>query len=536
MLRFILALSLIASAAIAADKPNVIFILADDLGFGDVSCNGATRVQTPHIDRIAKEGIRFTDAHCTSATCTPSRYSAITGQYAWRKAGTGILPGDAALVIDLDRLTLPKMFQQAGYKTGAVGKWHLGLGKGPGKTNWNEEITPGPREVGFDYSFIIPATGDRTPCVYVENQRIVGLETDDPIHVSYDVQNPAGNDPTGKDHPELLKVHPSHGHDQTIVNGVSRIGTMSGGKAARWIDEDMSDTVGTKAVQFIEEHKDGPFYLYFATHNIHVPRVPHPRYVGKTEMGPRGDSIVELDAQVGMVLEALDRLKIAENTLVILTSDNGPVIDDGYVDQAWELLGNHKAAGPYRGNKGSNFEAGTRVPFVLRWPARVKPGESDALVSQVDFLASFANLVGTTIPKGQAPDSVDVLSALLGESSVGRSEYIEQGTNLMGLRQGNWKYVVPGRGVMIRETTGSEVGSEPEGMLFDLSKDPGERNNLIQTEKERAVAMHDRLGELGGLTPEPAQPWKTGQKGGKGKANVKAKADKGNAEKSKANK
>jgi len=495
MSRLLFALCLLGSAALAADKPNVIFIIGDDVGYGDVSCYGATRVQTPNVDRIAKQGLRFTDGHCTAATCTPTRYAAMTGEYAWRKKGTNILPGDAALIIEPGRFTLPSVFQKGGYKTGAVGKWHLGLGAGQKAIQWNDEIKPGPREIGFDYSFIVPATGDRTPCVYVENQRVVNLQSDDPLEVGY--AQPVGNEPTGKDHPELLKMHPSHGHDQTIINGVSRIGTMTGAKAARWVDEDMADTLAKKAVSFIEQNKANPFYLYFATHDIHVPRMPHARFVGKTGMGPRGDAILEFDFQVGEVLHALDRLGIADNTLVILSSDNGPVIDDGYKDQAVELLGDHKPAGPYRGGKGTIFEGGTRVPFLIRWPAKVKPGVSDALVSQVDFVASFAAMLNVPVPAGQAPDSTNILPALLGESKTGRTEFVEQSGQL-ALRVGHWKYVLPGQGVKRSPQTNVEAGSDPKGMLFDLSKDIAETTNLVTEQPERAAEMKARLQAIQG--------------------------------------
>ena len=356
----------------AAERPNIILIYADDLGYGDVGCYGATKVETPNIDRLAREGLKFTDGHSASATCTPSRYAMLTGEYAWRKKGPGVLPGNAALIIPPGRTTLASVLKRSGYTTGVVGKWHLGLGNGA--IDWNGEIKPGPLEVGFDYGFIIPATGDRVPCVYVENHRVAGLEPDDPIRVSYG--QPIGDMPTGKANPEQLKLHPSHGHDQTIVGGISRIGFMSGGKSALWVDEDMADVLTRKANAFHRRARRRPFFLYFATHDIHVPRVPNSRFVGKTEMGPRGDAIAELDWCVGEILETLDRRGLAQDTLVIFTSDNGPVVDDGYQDDAVKRLGSHQPAGPLRGGKYSAFEGGTRVPFLVRWPARVKPGVS----------------------------------------------------------------------------------------------------------------------------------------------------------------
>jgi arylsulfatase A-like enzyme len=296
------------------EKPNVVIIYADDLGYGDVSCYGATRLKTPNIDKAAKQGLRFTNAHCTSATSTPSRYSLLTGEYAWRRKGTGIATGDAPALIHPDRYTIADVMKNAGYTTGVVGKWHLGLGA-EGGADWNGDIIHSPLDIGFDYSFLIPATGDRVPCVFVENKRVVNLDPADPIKVSFN--EPILSEPTGKEHPELLKMHPSHGHDMTIVNGISRIGYMSGGKSALWIDEDIADIITGKAVSFIENNKDKPFFLYFATHDIHVPRVPHPRFAGKSGMGPRGDVILEFDWSVGEIIKALERLKLTRNTLVI---------------------------------------------------------------------------------------------------------------------------------------------------------------------------------------------------------------------------
>jgi arylsulfatase A-like enzyme len=287
-------------------KPNVVIIYIDDLGYGDVSCYGATKVSTPNIDNLAATGIRFTNGHSSSATCTPSRFSMLTGGYAFRQEGTGIAPGDAAMIINTETRTLADIFSEAGYKTGVVGKWHLGLG-GEGGPDWNGFITPGPQDIGFDYSFLIPATGDRVPCVYTENGRVLGLDPTDPIQVSF--KEKIGNEPTGLENPELLKMHPSHGHNNTIINGISRIGFMTGGNSARWVDEYMADAISQKALDFIEKNKEIPFFLYYSTHDIHVPRVPHPRFVGKSGMGPRGDAILEVDWAVGEIMKKLESLQ-----------------------------------------------------------------------------------------------------------------------------------------------------------------------------------------------------------------------------------
>jgi arylsulfatase A-like enzyme len=477
-----------ATRALAAARPNIVLIYADDLGYGDVGCYGATRVRTPNVDRLAAQGVRFTDAHAASATCTPSRYALLTGEYAWRKKGTGVLPGDAALILPPGRASLASMLRAAGYATGVVGKWHLGLGRG--HPDWNGEIEPGPLENGFDSSFIIPATGDRVPCVYVEGHRVVGLVLDDPIRVSYGP--PIGDEPTGAANPDRLRMRPSHGHDQTIVNGISRIGSMSGGRAARWKDEEMADVLTRRATGFIERHAGSPFFLYFATHDIHVPRVPHPRFAGRTGMGPRGDAIAQLDWCTGEILKTLDRLGIAEDTLVLFTSDNGPVVDDGYRDDAAEKLGGHRPAGPLRGGKYSAFEGGTRVPFLVRWPARVKPGVSEALVCQVDLLASLAALVGQDLGAADAPDSDDLLPALLGESPLGRDLLVEHAA-VLALRQGPWKLIEPGRGPEVFANTGTESGQAAAPRLYNLAEDVGETKDVAARHPAKVQELRDRL-------------------------------------------
>ncbi len=368
--------------AAPSQPPNIVMIYADDLGYGDTGCYGATAVRTPNIDRLARGGVRFTDAHSAASTCTPSRFSLLTGEYAFRTPEARVLPGDAPALIRPGRPTLPSMLQQQGYRTAVVGKWHLGLGSG--SINWNSEIRPSPLDIGFDECFIIPATGDRVPCVYVENRRVAKLDPSDPITVSY--QGPVDDGPTGKTHPQLLRMHPSHGHDSTIVNGVSRIGFMRGGKAALWNDETMADDLTLRATNYIGRNVAKPFFLYFASHDIHVPRVPNPRYAAATAMGPRGNAIAELDDCVGRIVAALEKRDLLRNTLILFSSDNGAVVDDGYRDQAVEKLGSHRPNGAIRGGKGSKFEGGTRVPFIAHWPARIKPAVSPALIGQLDLL------------------------------------------------------------------------------------------------------------------------------------------------------
>ncbi len=475
----------------SARTPNVLIIYADDLGFGDSGAYGATAVKTPNIDRLASEGLRFTNGYAAASTCTPSRYALLTGKYPFRQEGVHVLPGNAPLIIRPGTTTVASMMRDAGYRTGVVGKWHLGLGDGD--VDWNGDIKPGPLEIGFDYAFLIPATGDRVPCVFVEDHRVVGLDPSDPIQVSF--AEKVGDEPTGRENPELLKMHPSHGHDFTIVNGISRIGYMSGGHAARWVDEDIADTLAGKAVDFIERNKEQPFFLYFAYHDIHVPRVPNPRFVGSTEMGPRGDAIAQLDWATGEVLGALDRLGLADDTLVIFTSDNGPVVDDGYKDQAVEKLDGHDPAGGLRGGKYSAFEAGTREPFIVRWPGHVETGTSDAVVSQTDFLASLAALVDQALPPEAGPDSVNVLDALLGKSQQGRTQLIETSQTL-SLRDGDWKYIEPHAGAALNKNVNIETGLSMEPQLYELAADPGEQHNLAAENPDKAAEMKAELDKI----------------------------------------
>ncbi len=487
----------------AAEKPNIVFIIADDIGYGDLGSYGAKLVKTPNLDRLAREGRRFTDAHSPASTCTPTRRALLTGTYSWRQQpGSSIAPGDAPLSIPPGTVTLPSLLKQAGYKTGAVGKWHLGLG-GEGGPDWNAEIKPGPLEIGFDYAFIMPATGDRVPCVYLEDHRIVGLDPSDPIKVSY--KEKIGDEPTGKENPELLKLKHTHGHDMTIVNGVGRIGWMTGGKAARWVDEDMADTFAKKAVGFIERSKEQPFFLYLATHGIHVPRVPHPRFKGTSQGGIRGDAIHELDDTVGQVLAALDRLKLTDKTLVVFTSDNGGVIDDGYEDFG---PAEARVNGALRGFKGTLFEGGHRVPFIARWPGKIKAGsENGELITLLDMSASFAALTGVPLPADGALDSINVLPALLGEPHAEplRKDFIAHVGGIkgpFGIRQGPWKLLTGGGGY----GRGPRPAKPAEPQLFQLEDDLAETKNLAPQHPEIVKQLFDlaaRQREQGRTRPQP---------------------------------
>ncbi len=477
-----------SAAATAAEKPNIVFILADDIGYGNLGCYGAKLVKTPNLDRLAREGRRFTDAHSPASTCTPTRRALLTGAYSWRQQpGSSIAPGDAALTIPPGTATLPSLLKQAGYKTAVVGKWHLGLG-GEGGPDWNAEIKPGPLEIGFDYAFMMPATGDRVPCVYVENHRIVGLDPADPIKVSYKAK--VGDEPTGKENPELLKLKHTHGHDSTIVNGVGRIGWMTGGKAARWVDEDMADTYASKAIGFIERSNEQPFFLYLAPHGIHVPRVPHPRFKGTSQGGIRGDAIHELDDTVGKVLAALDRLKLTEKTLVIFSSDNGGVIDDGYEDFG---PADAKVNGALRGFKGSLFEGGHRVPFIARWPGKVKAGsECGELIALLDMSATFAALTGVPLPADAAPDSFNVLPALLDQphDKPARETFIAHMGGMkgpFGVRNGPWKLVMGGGGYGAGKRADKPAGPQ----LFNLTEDLAEAKDLAAAHPEIVQQLKD---------------------------------------------
>ncbi|MBB5268908.1 sulfatase-like hydrolase/transferase [Algibacter amylolyticus] len=463
-------------------KPNIVLIYMDDLGYGDVGFNGG-EIATPHIDNLANGGMVFENGYASSATCTPSRYALLTGMYPWRKKDAKILTGTAPLLIDENQETIAKVLKKAGYTTGIVGKWHLGLGNGT--LNWNKQIALGPNQVGFDHSYIMAATQDRVPTVYIENGNVVNLDPNDPIEVSYE-ENFIG-EPTALDHPELVEMKWHHTHNNSIVNGIPRIGFMKGGTNAKWVDTTMSKTFLKEAQRFVTDNKDNPFFLYFALHQPHVPRTPNPKFVGKSGMGPRGDVIMEADWTIGQLISTLEEKNILNNTLIIFTSDNGPVLNDGYYDDAVEKLGSHKPWGEFSGGKYSLLEAGTHIPLLTYWKGNIEPGVSKALVSQLDILASLSDLVGESITK---TDSKNLLSTFLGKSSVGRTELVIEAMSKTALRKDEWVMIPPHKGPKVMKSQNIVTGSLGDYQLYNLINDIGEQENLAQS---NASKLHEMI-------------------------------------------
>ncbi len=466
------------------NNPNIIIIYADDLGYGDLSSYGATQIKTPHIDSIINGGVKFINGYASSATCTPSRYALLTGVYPWKNKDAKILPGTAPLLIDTTQITIPKLLKSEGYSTGIVGKWHLGLGTG--NVNWNDKIKPGPNEVGFDYSYIMAATQDRVPTVYIEDGMVANLDPADPIEVNYE-KNFEG-EPTGLDNPELLKLKWHHGHNNSIVNGIPRIGFMKGGKAAKWKDEEMAENFLNHAKSYIKENAERPFFLYYALQQPHVPRTPSAKFEGKSGMGARGDVILEADWCVGELMKTLKQHHLLENTLIIFSSDNGPVLNDGYDDDAVEKLGSHKPWGNLRGGKYSLFEAGTKVPFAVYWMGTIKPKVSNALVSQMDILNSLKNLIGAKAETDET-DSKNILDVFMGKKDRGRDQLVVEASGRTAFRQGNYILIPPYKGPKLFEQVNIESGNNDDFQLYNIKKDVGQQHNLAEREPAKVKEL-----------------------------------------------
>jgi arylsulfatase A-like enzyme len=481
----------------SSNRPNVIVIFADDLGYGDLSCYGATKVDTPNIDRLASEGRRFTDAHSASAVCTPSRYSLLTGEYAFRKEMWKPAFLQTGLLVDTQQLTLASLMKQSGYATACIGKWHLGFGEE--EPNWNGELKPGPLELGFDYYFGVPVLNSHPPFVYVENHRVVGLDPADPFVV--------GERATTKSYPEKMQL-----------DGIG------GAKAAHALyeDEKVATTLTEKAVNWIRRQKRGPFFLYLATTNIHHPFTPHPRFKGSSEAGRYGDFVHELDWVVGQVLKTLDEQGLADNTLVIRTSDNGGMLNLGGQD-AWAA--GHRLNGDLLGFKFGAWEGGHRIPFLARWPGEIKAGStSEQLICNVDMLATFASLTGVELERGQGPDSFDVLPALLVEPTQPIRDHVvlaPRGATHLAVRQGKWIYIgARGAGGFSGIKRGQHAFGGPEALaftkqqnsditpggefkknappaqLYDLDADLSQTTNLYDQHPEIVAQLKLRLGQI----------------------------------------
>lgn len=467
-------------------QPNVVLIVADDLGIGDIGCYGSRAIPTPNLDTLASRGLVFNHAYATSATSSPSRYGLFTGMYPFR-ANMAILPGDSPLMIPAGTPTLPKMMQAAGYTTGAVGKWHLGMGDG--FTDWNKPVSPSANTVGFDFTHLIPATVDRVPTVYVENGLVQHLDPEDPIEISYRENFPG--EPTALTNPELMTMPWDHGHQGTIVNGIPRIGYMKGGHAARWKDDEMADHFLAQGKRFVEENAGkGPFFLYYGLHEPHVPRVPASRFVGTTDLGPRGDHVVEADWCVGEFLRFLDRKGLLDNTLVIVTSDNGAVVQDGYKDEAEERLGDHDPHGGLRGGKYSLFDGGPHIPMIVYWKGHVTAGVSDAFVNQMDLFASLGHLVGGTVAEGL--DSQDHLDAFLGRKRRimdGRKAMYLEATSRIEYLEVPYVLIPPYKGRKVDPNVDIELGNLDGWGLYDLSNDRHEDADLAQSRPELLESM-----------------------------------------------
>jgi len=498
---------LISSAAIA-EQPNVVFIFADDLGYGDLGCYGATKVQTPNIDRLAAQGRMFTDAHSASAVCTPSRYALLTGEYPLRHGKGGVWgPSShtATLLVGTDRQTLGKVFQEAGYATACVGKWHLGFGEG--RCDWNKPLKPGPLEVGFDYYFGVPKVNSGFPFVYVENHGIVGYDPADPLRIDKKNASPTPIFPpeAGRKSPNIFagakKAHEIY-HDE-------RIATTLVEKARTWIGKNSHSATSGQAQK--------PFFLYLATTNIHHPFTPAPRFKGTSQCGLYGDFIHELDWAVGEVVKCLEENGVADNTLVIFTSDNGGMFNIGGQD-AWDA--GHRLNGELLGFKFGAWEGGHRIPFIAKWPGKIKAGSvSKQLLCNVDMVATMAALTGVTVKDGHARDSVNLLPALTGDPQEPIRETLVLAPHkpqCLSVRKGKWMYIgAKGSGGFTQKKRGEHAfggaaaiayagyensdiengkikADAPPAQLYDLKNDLRQTTNLYREHPE-LVAELDAL-------------------------------------------
>jgi len=469
---------LLALSLVAADRPNIVVILADDQGFGDFSANNPqSRIPTPNLDRLAGQGLRFTDGHASSGVCTPSRYSLLTGRYHWRtRLQSGVLGGFSPPLIAKGRLTVAGLLQQQGYATGCFGKWHLGMSfpvaggghaddggvydrnpKNVGTIDFAGDIVGGPVDHGFDAFYGISASLDMPPFVWIKDRRM------------------------------------------TEIPSATKTWLRTGPAGPKFEAVEVLPSVIDHAIGFITEQKKAdparPVFAYVALNAPHTPIVPTKEFQGTSGINPYADFVRQVDHDVGRLLASLERQGLAKDTLVVFTSDNGcsPAAGIAELQQA-----GHQPSYLYRGHKADLYEGGHRVPFVVRWPGRVRPGVSSALVGQLDLLATFAEVTGASIPSTMAEDSVSFLPILLAEKPTVRQGIVSQSINgSFAIREGQWKLCLSaGSGGWSSPKPGAEEAGLPPVQLYDLSQDPGERHNLQAGFPERVAAMRGELEKL----------------------------------------
>jgi arylsulfatase A len=461
----------LAGAVSAADKPNVVYILADDLGYGDPGCyNPQSKIPTPNIDRLAKEGVRFTDAHSPSAVCTPTRYALLTGRYAWRsRLQKGVQGPFSPPLIAEKLLTVPAMLREQGYSTAIIGKWHLGWGwpKPDGdKRDFTKPIPDGPTTRGFDTYFGTDVP-NYPPYCFIENDRTVGI--------------PSEAAPVGKD----------------MFN-------IAGLTVPEWKLVDILPGLEKRAVEHIAKaaKADKPFFLYLPLTSPHFPVVPTAEFKGKSKAGEFGDFVAQTDAVVGKVLDALKTAGVADNTLVIFTSDNGPEvveIKNGAYDRLKDY--GHASMGTLRGTKRDAWEGGHRVPFVARWPGKIKPDTTcDETICHVDLMATLAAVLNVKLPDDAGVDSVNVLPALLGEklnAPLREATVHHSAQGKFAIRKGEWVFILAptgddngkrGEPDWLKKDRGYAAHTEP-GELYNLAKDPAQKSNQYATEAAKVTEL-----------------------------------------------
>jgi len=439
--------------------PNIVYILADDMGYGDLTClNKDSKIPTPNMDRIAGEGVIFTDAHSGSAVCTPTRYGILTGRYCWRSnLKKGVLWGYSPCLIEPGRETVASMLKQHGYSTACIGKWHLGLGSDE-KTDYSKPLHPCPNDFGFDYFFGIPASLDMEPYLYVENDH-------------------AFQEPT--------EQTPGSTREQ---EGFWRAGPIAPGFKHVNVLPDLTK----KAVGFVDKHaqeqKNNPLFLYFALTAPHTPWVPNDLFKGKSKVGKYGDFVKQVDWTIGQVLKVLKKHDLLDNTLFIVTSDNGS--DERFIDPAYE----HEANYVFRGQKSDVWDGGHRIPFIARWPERIKPGTvCDELTCLTDLLATAAAIVGADLPENAGEDSFNILPALEGrepERPVREALVHHSVDGMFAIRKDNWKLIL-GRGS--GGWTDKGKITDPPGQLYNIAEDIRETNNLYYDRPEIVKQLTDLL-------------------------------------------